>query len=63
MVNRVLSQWVTMDFTTPPPVYSASRKVYILRMKDGTCAAIRLVDYMSDKGTKGFLTIDVKYPY
>lgn len=63
MVNRVLTQWVTMDFTTPPPVYSASKMVYVLRMKDGTCAALRLVDYMSDRGTKGYLTIDVKYPY
>lgn len=62
MVNTVLTRWVTMDFTTPPPVYSASRKVYVLRMKDGTYAAMRLVDYMSDRGTKGYLTIDVKYP-
>ena len=62
MVNTVLTRWVTMDFTTPPPVYTASRKVYVLRMKDGTYAALRLVDYMSDHGTKGYLTIDVKYP-
>ncbi|MCI6504395.1 MAG: HmuY family protein [Prevotella sp.] len=63
MVNTVLSRWVSMDFSSPPPVYSASQRVYLLRMKDGTCAALRLVDYMSDRGTKGFLTIDVKYPY
>ena len=59
----VLSRWVTMDFSTPPPVYSASQRVYVLRMKDGTHAALRLVSYMSDRGTKGYLTIDVKYPY
>ena len=52
-----------MDFSTPPPVYSASQRVYVLRMKDGTHAALRLVSYMSDRGTKGYLTIDVKYPY
>lgn len=63
MVNTVLSRWVSMDFSSPPPVYSASRKVYVLRMKDGTYAALRLVDYMSDRGTKGYLTIEVKYPY
>lgn len=61
--NLVLSNWVTMDFSTPPPVYSATKKVYVLRMKDGTYAALQLLDYMSDTGTKGFLTIDVKYPY
>lgn len=63
MANPVLSRWVTMDMTIPPPVYSASKKVYLLRMKDGSCAALLLKDYMSDSGTKGFLTIDVKYPY
>lgn len=62
-VNMVLSRWVTMDFSTPPPVYTASNKVYVLRMSNGQYAALRLVDYMSDRGTKGFLTIDVKYPY
>lgn len=60
MVNKVLSRWVTMDFSTPPPVYTASGKVYVLRGKDGGYTAIRLVSYMSDRGTKGFLTVEVK---
>ena len=62
-VNLVLTEWVRMDFSTPPPKYEASNRVYILRMKDGTAAALRLRSYMSEAGTKGFLTIDVKYPY
>lgn len=61
MVNKVLTRWVTMDFSTPPPVYSASGKVYVLRMKDGSYAAMRLVSYMSDRGTKGYLTMEVKF--
>lgn len=62
MVNLVLTEWVKMDFSTPPPKYEASRKVYLLRMADGSMAALQLKSYMSEAGTKGFLTIDVRYP-
>lgn len=62
-VNLVLSDWVRMDFSTPPPKYEASRRVYLLRMQDGTVAALHMKSYMSEAGTKGILTIDVKYPY
>ncbi len=62
MVNPVLTEWVKMDFSTPPPKYEASRRVYLLRMADGTLAALQLKSYMSEAGTKGFLTIDVRYP-
>ncbi len=62
MVNPVLTEWVRMDFSTPPPKYEASRRVYLLRMADGTMAALQLKSYMSEAGTKGFLTIDVRYP-
>lgn len=62
MVNTVLTEWVKMDFSTPPPKYEASRRVYVLRMSDGSMAALQLKSYMSEAGTKGFLTIDVRYP-
>ena len=62
-VNLVLSDWVRMDFSTPPPKYEASRRVYLLRMQDGTVVALHMKSYMSEAGTKGILTIDVKYPY
>ncbi len=62
MVNPVLTEWVKMDFSTPPPKYEASRRVYLLRMADGSVAALQLKSYMSEAGTKGFLTIDVRYP-
>ena len=62
-VNLVLSDWVRMDFSTPPPKYEASRRVYLLRMQDGTVAVLHMKSYMSEAGTKGILTIDVKYPY
>lgn len=62
-VNMVLTEWVRMDFSTPPPKYEASRRVYLLRMEDGTVAALHMTSYMSQAGTKGILSIDIKYPY
>lgn len=61
-VNRVMSSWASMDFSTPPPVYSASGDVYYVRLADNTLAAIKMRSYMSPKGSKGYLTIDIKYP-
>lgn len=62
MFNPVLSAWATMDFSTPPPVYSASGDAYVLKLADGTLAAMQLRSYISPMGTKGFLTIDIVYP-
>lgn len=61
-VSMPLSSMVKMDFTTPPPTYSPSGKVCVLRLADGSYAAISLRNYMSPKGTKGFLTFDIIYP-
>lgn len=62
-VNKVLSTWATMDFSTPPPTYDSTGKVYIVKLADGTLAALHLKSYISPAGTKGYLTIDIKYPY
>ena len=61
-VNPILTRWVTMDFSTPPPVYSATGRVYIMRLPFGQLAALKMRSYMSEMGTKGFLTIDITYP-
>ncbi len=62
-VNQVLSQWVKMDISNPPPTFSSTGKVYILKLANGELAAMHLLSYMSPKGTKGYLTIDILYPY
>lgn len=61
-VNMPLSSLVTMDFSTPPPTYHPSGKVCVMRLADGSYAAISLRNYMSPQGTKGFLTFDIIYP-
>lgn len=60
--NSCLSGWLDVDTSTMPPVYTLSGKIYLLRLADGTCAALRLANFMNDAAVKGFMTIDYLYP-
>ncbi len=60
--NPLLSQWLHVDTSTMPPIYTLSGKIYLLRLADGTCAALRLTNFMNDSAVKGFMTIDYSYP-
>ncbi len=60
--NPCLSQWLDVNTSTMPPIYTLSGKIYILRLADGTYAALRLSNFMDDSSIKGFMTIDYLYP-
>ncbi len=62
-INKVLSSWLTMEIPPMPPSFTLNNHVFILRLKDGTYAALQLANYLSPKGTKCYLTINYKYPY
>lgn len=62
-VNKVLSSWLTMDIPPVPPAFSMNSHVFVLRLADGSYAALQLADYLSPSGTKCFLTINYRYPY
>lgn len=61
-VNPVLSSWLTMDIPPMPPAFTHNDEVFILRLKDGTRAAIRLQNYRSTTGTACCMTINYRYP-
>lgn len=60
--NPCLSRWLNVDTSTMPPIYTLSGKIYLLRLRDGTVAALRLANFMNDAAVKGFMTIDYLYP-
>lgn len=62
-VNPVLSRWMNMDVSNPPPVYTPSGRVYLLRLSDGSVAALHFVNYRNAAGAKGYVTLDYIYPY
>lgn len=46
-----------------PPSFSMNNHVFVLRLKDGSYAALQLENYLAPNGTKCYLTINYKYPY
>lgn len=62
-INKVLSSWLCMDIPPMPPAFSMNNHVFILRLNDGSYAALQLENYLSPNGTKCHLTINYKYPY
>ena len=61
--NRVLSNWLTVEIPPIPPAFSLNNHVFIVRLPEGTYAALQLENYQSEKGTKCVLTINYIYPY
>lgn len=61
-INTTLSSWLTFRFNIPPD-YIPDNHVFILRLNDGTYAALQLANYLSPTGKKCWLTINYKYPY
>lgn len=61
--NRELSKWLFVDTSTMPPGYNPSNKVYVIRLKDNTVAAVRLRNFMNASGVKGYMIIDYIYPF
>ena len=62
-INRVLSSWLSMEIPPMPPSFSMNNHVFVMRLKDGSYAALQLENYLAPNGTKCYLTINYKYPY
>lgn len=60
--NAELSKWLDVDTSNMPPNYNPSNKVYVVKLKDNTVAAIRLKNFMNAAGMKGYMTIEYIYP-
>ncbi len=60
--NPMLSQWLNVDTSNMPPTYTLSNKIYILRLADGSKAALKLENYMNESAIKGYMTIRYMYP-
>ena len=61
-VNLELAKWLDVDTSTMPPAYTLSNKIYLVKLKDGSVAALQLKDFRNKKFDKGFMTIDYIYP-
>ena len=62
-INRLRSSWLIVKVPPMPPEFSMDSRVFVLRLNDGTYAALQLDNYLSPQGEKCFMTINYKYPY
>ncbi len=61
-INKELSRWLNVDTSTMPPIYTLSGKVYLLRLDDGSYAALLFTDFMNESSVKSYITIRYIYP-
>lgn len=61
-INPTLSDWLHVDIPPIPPAFTLNPKVMVMRLSDGTYAALQLENYLSASGTKCCMTINYKYP-
>lgn len=61
-VSRVLSGWLNIIIPPMPPSFSHNNHVFIIKLKDGSYAALQLAGYIGASGSKFCLDINYKYP-
>lgn len=61
-INTELSKWLTMEIPPMPPAFVYNGNVFIVRLSDGTYAALRLKNYKTPDGRNCGMTIEYKYP-
>ncbi len=61
-VNPVLSRWLNVDLSSMPPIYTLSLRPYLVRLADGSYAALFFDNFMDENSVKGFVTIKYIYP-
>lgn len=61
-INNTLSAWLTIEIPPMPPAFTHNDEIFILKLADGSMAALQLENYLSSTGTKCCLTINYRYP-
>ena len=61
--NAVLSNWLRLKIPPMPPAFTHNANVFLLRLPDGSYAALQLANYKSPSGTNCCMTINYRYPY
>lgn len=63
-VNKTLGRWLDVNTSQMPPVYTSSGRVYLIRLSDGSMAAVRFTAFSNpyQYDTKGYISFDYRYP-
>ena len=61
-INAELGKWLTMKIPPMPPAFVHNGNVFIVRLSNGTYAALRLKNYKTSDGRNCGMTIEYRYP-
>ncbi|MBQ5993335.1 MAG: HmuY family protein [Bacteroidales bacterium] len=61
-LNPLLCNWLDVNTSQMPPIYTLSGKVYVLQLANGQYAALKFTNYMNAASTKGYVTIQYVFP-
>ncbi len=54
--NPELAQWMDLDMSDMPPIYTMANNIFIVKTAEGNYAKIQFTDYMNDAGDRGHIT-------
>lgn len=62
--NIEMGKWLNVNLRDMPPIYTPSNKVYLLRMKDNTVAAVHFTGFTNPNkyNIKGYISFEYLYP-
>lgn len=63
-VNAVLGKWLDVNTSQMPPTYTQSKRVYLVKTKEGNVAAVYFTAFSNpyQYDTKGYISFDYIYP-
>lgn len=59
--SQVASTWITIDTSTPPPVYTYHNNIYIVKAADGNYVKLWVYDYKNEKNAAGYVSFRYQY--
>jgi len=59
--SQTMSTWLTVDTTTPPPVYTLNNWIYVLKTADGKFVKIQIYDNKNETGNAGYVSFKYQY--
>lgn len=59
-LNTELCKWLNVNTNEMPPIYTPSKRVYLLRLSDGNLVALLFTDFSDASGVKGYISFDYR---
>ena len=59
--SQVLADWITIDTSNPPPVYTYHNWVYVVKSATGKYVKLQIYDYKNEKNSTAYISFKYQY--